>query len=260
MAIHRRHLPLAYRCEGFVPAPGSTGDGGFCEQCQKQVHDVSAMREGELRRLLARHAGGTVCLAYRTDARGHLRLRPEPRSALRESLATGALALLLAACAGHATELEIPGDACRDEDGYAVSCAEPPDPGMLSVPEAAEVVAMREVEDPSVRSSDPAPVDEPPSEPVPFEELPSTPVDPSTPTTEASEGTPAGTTIDMDALQDVDLDADVMRGVVVVVDGWVERDFRPTDELIEEARARRADRKAARKRWREARRRAAASR
>jgi hypothetical protein len=259
VALHRRHLPLAYRCEGFVPAPGSTGDGGFCEQCHKQVHDVSTMREGELRRLLARHAGGTVCLAYRTDARGRVRLRPEPMAALRGSLATGALGMLLAACAGHATELEIPGADCRDEDGYAVSCAEPSDPDMLSVPEADEVIAMREVEDPSVRPLEPVPADEVTSEPVPADDGASTPVDPASPVAEASEATATGTTVDMSEI--IDLDAELMRGIVAVVDdGWIERDFRPTDELVEEARDRRAERKAARQRWRAARRRAAASR
>lgn len=256
MTVHRRHLPLAYRCEGFVPAPGSTGDGGFCERCSTQVHDVSAMREGELRRLLARHAGGTVCLAYRTDARGRVRLRPEPRPVLRESLAAGALALLLAACAGHATELEIPGADCRDEDGYAVSCAEPQDPSMLSVPEADAVIAARELEEPTVRSTDPVPVEEP----VDGEELEGAPVDPTAPPAEASDAGAAVTTHDPGSAPSIDYETDVTRGVVYVVEAALEPDFRPTDELLAEARDRRAERRAARKRWREARRRAAASR
>jgi hypothetical protein len=155
VAVHRRHLPLAYQCDGFVPAPGSSGDGGFCERCQERVHDVSTMRESELRRLLAAHAGGTVCLSYRTDARGQVLLRPEP-AAVR--LSVGALATLLAACAGHMGELEIPGSVCRDEDGYAVTCPEWSDAEMLSVPEDHEATPDCESEGEGcpVRSTAPA--------------------------------------------------------------------------------------------------------
>ena len=72
MVVHRRQLPILEPCKGFEPAVGSTGDGGFCTRCRKQVHDVSAMRESELRRFLAARVGTEVCLAYRVDDRGRV--------------------------------------------------------------------------------------------------------------------------------------------------------------------------------------------
>ena len=266
MAVHRRQLPLAYPCKGFVPAPGSTGEGGFCERCQKEVHDVSAMRESELRRLLAAHAGGTVCLAYRTDAHGRVRLRPEPAPTPLHPLLAGTLALLLAACAGHATELEIPGATCRDEDGYAVSCSEWSDPAMQSVPES-ERLAMREVEDPPVRSiePEPTPTDVTPPEPEPGTEPPPESTDQAPPAVEPGDAAPVART-DFEQLPPVEVDGGLTLGVVHVIEQtsdaghWIEPDYVPTSQLIAEARARRAERKAARRRWWVARRRAAASR
>lgn len=258
MAVHRRQLPLAYRCEGFVPAPGAAGEGGFCEQCQKQVHDVSAMRESELRRLLAAHAGGTVCLAYRFDASGRVRLRPEPTPALRQPLVIGALALLLAACAGHAGELETPGATCRDADGYAVSCDEWSDPGMLSVPEAGEAPAARDpqAEGCPVRPNEIVMHGDPPTRVEPGVDFSSSPPeapalgDPSA----ASDGVAPGaepTSAKARADFSVDPDDEFLIGVVVVSSGgWIDRDFVPTAELWKQWRKRRAEHKAARERWR----------
>lgn len=262
MAVHRRQLPIVDHCEAFVPAPGSADEGGFCERCQKQVHDVSAMRESELRRFLAARVGTQVCLSYRTDAHGRLRLRPEPAPMSRESravgaLAVGALAMLLAACAGHATELEIPGSVCRDVDGYAVSCSEPLAAQMLSVP---EVVAAREPAGCPVRPTAPSPEGEPTSEPGPGlepadawpDEPPLGEPSPSTgETTPEAPPTAAGARVDFD----IDPDGQFLRGVVVVLEAaQVEPDFVPTAELVEQSRERRAERKRARQRERASRR------
>jgi hypothetical protein len=100
-------------CDGFVPGPGSAHEGGSCERCLEQVHDVSAMRESELRQFLAARAGTRVCVSYRTDADGRLLLRPEaPPASGPPALAVGALALLLAACAGPGRALEAPEPGC----------------------------------------------------------------------------------------------------------------------------------------------------
>ncbi len=267
MAVHRRQLPLAYRCEGFVPAPGSTGEGGFCESCRKQVHDVSAMRESELRRLLAAHVGETICLAYRADAHGRVQLRPEPAAALLRPLALGALAMLLAACAGHATELEVPGTVCRDADGYAIACPEWPEPGMLSVPEESEDLAgcdpgvegcpirptapegegvavdMEEAEEVAV-----GPVERGVVHPIVWSDE-VTPAEPtSTPDDAPPEASPAAERVPVGA----NLEAYV--GAVYVIDAPTDPSFVSTSELLRQWRDRRAERKQDRLRRRNARR------
>jgi hypothetical protein len=245
--VHRRQLPIVGPCEEFVPAPGAVGAGGFCERCCKQVHDVSAMREPELRRFLAARVGTRVCLAYRTDAAGLLQLRPEP-AAVRPDLhplAVGALAVLLAACAGHVTELEAPGAVCHDADGYEVSCPTWPEPGMHSVPE---------VREPEVREPDQGPV-RPTVETGVEDELPLEPVEPVEPAPTTANAAPAaqGTSVHARVNFSVDPAAEdrMLVGIVMVDSGWIDRDFVPTAELWKEWRQRRAERKAARLRWRE---------
>lgn len=261
MVVHRRHLPLAHRCEGFVPAPGSAGDGGFCERCQQPVHDVSAMRESDLRRLLAAHAGTTVCLAYRADARGRVLLRPEP-AAVGQPLAVGALASLLAACAGHAGELARPGDGCRDQDGYAVSCPEWSDPQVLSVPD-----------DLAVRRGEPSPgegcpvrshgseAEAPPAPAAPTEAPEPTP-DPiasaspddvvASPAVDAAPGAQPSS-VHFRANFSIDPDQAIMRGIVIASEASGRMaggrlSFVPTKELWHAWRERRAERKQARER------------
>lgn len=97
----------------FRPSPGNT----FCSQCEKHVHDISAMTEREASRFLAANVGKTICIAYRARKDGSILVKPEPRA-----IGVVLLALGLAACAGHAPEIERPGDECRDENGYVVDC------------------------------------------------------------------------------------------------------------------------------------------
>ncbi len=267
MAVHRRHLPLAYQCDGFEPAPGSTGDGGFCEKCNKQVHDVSAMRESELRRLLAAHVGGTVCLAYRTDARGQVLLRPEP--APMRPLAIGALASLLAACAGHLGELEIPGSVCRDEDGYEVTCPEWSDAEMRSVPDgdatadcegegcpvritelvggevpAGEMGGVEGSVSVGVMVSEAITVSPPELAPVPVPAVPGDPVPGAEPSSAKLRAN-----FSLDPYEGLGH----LRGIVVVeASDWTSPRFVPTKTLWREWRGRRAERKAERERWRAA--------
>lgn len=236
MPVHRRQLPLAYQCEGFVPAAGSAGDGGLCERCQRQVHDVSAMRESELRRLMAKHAGGTVCLAYRVDDRGRVRLRPEPTWGQWQPLAVGALASLLGACAGLVEEIEMmtPGGYCRDYDGEEIPCVE------SSESEAWGLGTMEVV-----------PSREPDLEGCPIR--PTASALEATEATEASELVPTVVTAAPGAQPTsakyranftVDPEERFLRGVVMVTrDGSINREFVPTVELWKEWRERRAERK-----------------
>jgi hypothetical protein len=116
--VHRRSLPIAAPCDGFEPGSG----GRFCGRCQQHVHDLSALTERELERLLAAHVGQRICIAYRTTADGSIVVRPEPR-------AIGlAIAILgLAECSWSAPTLESPElSPCLDDRGYRAACQLPP--------------------------------------------------------------------------------------------------------------------------------------
>jgi hypothetical protein len=260
VVVHRRQLPIVGHCEDFVPQAGAADEGGFCERCRKQVHDVSAMHESQLRRFLAARVGTRVCLSYRTDAHGQLRLRPESASEARfghapegpHPWALGALALLLVACAGHMRELDAPGNGCRDADGYEVSCPTWPASAMHSVPEASEPLS----EGCPVRPTAEASGDEPtidlepiadgsnePSEVPAIADLEQAPVD-------ASPGA-EGTSAKLRANFSVDPSATSrIVGIVEVIPGR-RLAFVPTKQLWKEWRELRAERKADRRRWRE---------
>ncbi len=258
MVVHRRQLPILSPCTEFVPPPGAADLGGFCEHCQREVHDVSKLREAELRSFLAARVGTRVCLAYRTDPRGYVELRRDP---VAPTLALGALALLLAACAGHATELETPGTGCYDEDGYAVACSTWLDPSMHSVPSAVEVSGDFDGGCP-VRPTAEAYGGEQSVEPEALDEaldesLAEALDEPTAtrPTLEASDpaASPevAGTEVHARVNFSIDPDDEMVRGMIVVgAGGWIDRDFVPTKTLWKQWRQRRAEQKAARARWR----------
>lgn len=273
MVVHRRQLPVVDPCAGFVPAEGSVrGDGGFCERCQRDVHDVSAMSESQLRTFLVARAGTRVCVAYRVDARGYVRLRPEPPPSPPPTQwplqahwmqgTVGALALLLAACAGHLSEAEVPGSACRDAQGYEVECPGWGEAELLSVPEALE---LDDAEGCPLR----------PTAEGPEEESTELLVEDPGVTDEALPDEADEALVDV---YEIDVDEEgLTRGVVVEVspatiqpesepptgltlgamvvpiaestDGYV-----PTTHLWQDWRARRAERRAARARWRASRR------
>ncbi len=248
VVIHRRQLPIANPCEGFEPAPGSvSGGGGFCTRCSKQVHDVSAMRESELRRFLAERTTPTVCLAYRVDARGVIQLRPEPRTRV---LALAAMVALLAACAGHGRELEVPGSACVDASGYEVVCDEFSEAEMVSVPEGG--IASSTVRAPSSEGCPIRPTARPPESST-IEPGGGAPEADTGPSVEGEPGpvaesgsTAAKVRVDFS----IEPEQDFIRGMVVV-GVYEERDFVPTKELWTEAKERRAQRRRHRRRWRD---------
>jgi hypothetical protein len=79
-----------------------------CAHCDKTVHLLSSLTEGEAKAFLERSAGRDVCVTYLVDDRGDILFRPEapvvPISALRRRVGAAAavgLGLALAACAPH---------------------------------------------------------------------------------------------------------------------------------------------------------------
>lgn len=216
------------------------------------------MTEAELHVLLGAHEGRRVCLSYRVDARGYVRLRREPARMLAPVM-LGALAVLMAACAGYLPEAESPGWTCRDPDGYEVTCVDWRDHGPSTVPEAldeaepapgcpvrptAEAFDDEGSLDPVAPGdfADPSPEDAERDGEVMLE--PNVDVDPDAP----------GTGMELRANFSIDPEAAAFRGIVV---GWSPQDSRtgrlryvPTATLWEQWRERRAERKAARERRR----------
>jgi hypothetical protein len=100
-----RLLPIAKPCK--APFAAMTGDDQtrFCEECGKNVHDLSARTEDEARALLASARGTNICVRYAKDARGNVRFRA----------AAMAAAMSLASCASAAPETP-PATAATAED------------------------------------------------------------------------------------------------------------------------------------------------
>jgi hypothetical protein len=98
-------------CHENWDAMHAQGARRFCDQCQKNVHDLSAMTEAEARALLASRSEGRLCVRYTVDASGTIRFRTPapivPASALRRRgpaarlVPAAAIAMALAACTPH---------------------------------------------------------------------------------------------------------------------------------------------------------------
>jgi len=99
------------------------------------VHDLSALTRREAESLLAANTGKKMCIAYRTATDGTLIHRTEPRPLAAAVAALGS-ALVLAACAGHAPEIDHPGEHCRDPQGYELDCDTPRHAGAPVIPDA----------------------------------------------------------------------------------------------------------------------------
>lgn len=63
-----RHRAVAQRRGGAT---------AWCEQCAKEVHDLSSMREREVVALPERNAGRSICVSYRQTADGMVQTRRE---------------------------------------------------------------------------------------------------------------------------------------------------------------------------------------
>lgn len=88
-------LPIADPCHESWDAMSPTDRGRFCQQCTKQVYEISALTERETRTLLTDKAGERICVRYKCDTKGNIKFRPE------RPVAAAMLAVALAACTPH---------------------------------------------------------------------------------------------------------------------------------------------------------------
>ncbi|HWB77554.1 MAG TPA: hypothetical protein VG755_21460 [Nannocystaceae bacterium] len=138
MGLTRRQLPIASPCQEFVGRRATATEPAYCTRCEKNVHDLSRLTEPEVITLLARNIGKRVCVSYRTGADGSIAMRPTP-----SRFAPAALAVSLAGCAGHMSEVDRTASAdCVDESGYDTAC--PPKPRLADavIPDANDANAV----------------------------------------------------------------------------------------------------------------------
>lgn len=107
-------LPVVYSCgESWDDMPGSRKQR-HCSACDRDVFDLSAMRESEALSVLALLQTRALCVRYLSKDDGHIIHQPEPRplslhlAGLRTPLAVGALAVALtgASCAPALTDMK----------------------------------------------------------------------------------------------------------------------------------------------------------
>lgn len=96
-------LPIASPCHESWDAMSGEAERRFCGVCQKDVHNLSAMKHDEAQALLREKAGEHLCVRYTAEADGTLRFRDlVPRASLtRKIVRTAFAASLLAACTPH---------------------------------------------------------------------------------------------------------------------------------------------------------------
>lgn len=117
MAIPARRLPIVGPCPHRASVVPTGAARLWCSGCETVVHDLGAMREREVRRLLARNVGRSICVTYRARSDGSVAMMPERAPRWIASSA----AVALGGCIGHleAEELQAPED-CVD----AIGCGE----------------------------------------------------------------------------------------------------------------------------------------
>jgi hypothetical protein len=105
-------------CDADWDAMRATGTRRYCESCDHEVHDLSAMTEAEARRFLDRQRG-SACVSYVIAPTGRVSFRAEAPLIPVTRLALGAAALgvlgALAACAPHSEVAEAIPDSDRIE-------------------------------------------------------------------------------------------------------------------------------------------------
>ncbi len=121
MAVEQRHVRITSPCPVELdPKRGKDGaKSWYCGHCDKNVHVLSNMTEGEARSLLAAKVGQDLCVSYATHEDGTIRFkapaapaadptvvplsslrRPSSRPAAAAAVAAG-LTAALAACTPH---------------------------------------------------------------------------------------------------------------------------------------------------------------
>ncbi len=127
--MHKRRLPLSYRCPRPVLGPGD-----HCTRCDRKVHDLSTLTEDAAQAFVARRRGEPTCIRYRSRADGSV-VFARPRSSPAPWL--GLLSATLLGCAPivESGDLETPGDACHDEAGFEVLCVDQPAAHYRTIPD-----------------------------------------------------------------------------------------------------------------------------
>ncbi|MFV8749083.1 carboxypeptidase regulatory-like domain-containing protein [Nannocystaceae bacterium ST9] len=103
--MHRRRLPIVDPCTRSLAAmPLRAAGRRWCETCEHEVLDLSALSEAEARAVLRAKLGESICVAYRVDSSGELAFRDRaPRGWVL------AAALAVSGCLGFdSPELELP--------------------------------------------------------------------------------------------------------------------------------------------------------
>lgn len=167
-------LPIADPCNADWEAMTPEGGRRFCAHCSRHVHDLSSMREGEARALLA--ASSKLCVRYTVGGDGMIRFQPEPRPTLvalrrgrpAEVAGAGAFgragvaAALLAACTPHdpgGGEAPVSSAADGEQEvvgGPTVIPYAPPPPAPPSIPVTPHV-KMGDIAGPSIPPPSPPP-------------------------------------------------------------------------------------------------------
>jgi hypothetical protein len=225
--MHRRSLPVV-ACPLVEQV---VAEGGRCRQCEKTVHDLSAMTSRQARRFLRRNRDRSICVAYRVAPDGRIRFRPSETGRTLRMVSLPLLLGGLGGCASLGRELEIPDDiTCLPHRGHRVDCDEAAYAGYDWRPDALDEVA-RASEDAIQHDPRSQATDEPGDPAIELE----APDDPTT--FDDDEADDADETGHEDATY---FDDDVVLGGVLPLDE--RRSGRPT------RRERRQERRAARKR------------
>lgn len=131
--MRRDDAPIATPCGADWKAMSPRGGARLCGQCDKLVHDLSAMNERDARSLLATRPTEGLCIRYLHDATGEIwfgpqaeRVVPASRLARRGAAVMSVAALVLVpalteACGGAAPDGNAYNHPTEAEDGGASS-------------------------------------------------------------------------------------------------------------------------------------------
>jgi len=111
--MRANEIPIASPCGADWRAMKPSDTKRFCAECQKHVHDLSAMTPERARALLASPPAEGLCVRYLYDAHGAVVFRDAPLPAgmlvrakrLAKAAAAVTLPLAFAACSSAVTEV-----------------------------------------------------------------------------------------------------------------------------------------------------------
>jgi hypothetical protein len=101
--MRSRQVEITSPCHESWEAMNGGEERRFCGVCQKDVHNLSAMRHDEAQSLLKERSGEHLCVRYTAETDGSLRFRDlVPSIALTRKIVRAAFAAtMLAACTPH---------------------------------------------------------------------------------------------------------------------------------------------------------------